>query len=238
MLILTTKVYDVEAALEPFAGRARSLSVLLMQNGIGTAKIARSVLGPTVPVYSTAMMIGMVRVAPNAAEISAYAGPIHCGPMLGDDIGPLTKFLDVAQQGFVPMTYDPAIRETISFKLLFNSCMNPTGALTGQTYGELLESPGSRALIVGLADETLAAFARAFEYRPAQSGQHYVDEILSAIVSKGGGKHRSSMLQDLQSGRKTEIAFLNGFIIGLAQDHGLSAVRHDVVRQLITARET
>lgn len=197
-----------------------------------------AVLGPTVPVYSTAMMIGMVRVAPNAAEISAYAGPIHCGPMLGDDIGPLTKLLDVAQQGFVPMTYDPAIRETISFKLHFNSCMNPTGALTGQTYGELLESPAYSALIVGLADETLAAFARAFDCRPAQSGQHYVDKILSAIVSKGGGKHRGSMLQDLQSGRKAEIAFLNGFIIGLAQDHGLSAVRHDVVRQLIVARET
>jgi hypothetical protein len=72
-----------------------------------------AVLGPTVPVYSTAMMIGMVRVAPNAAEISAYAGPIHCGPMLGDDIGPLTKLLDVAQQGFVPMTYDPANRRSV-----------------------------------------------------------------------------------------------------------------------------
>jgi 2-dehydropantoate 2-reductase len=238
MLVFTTKAYDVEAALRPFAGQITKSSVLLMQNGIGSAEIARKTLGPDVPIFSTSIMIGMVRHAPNKAEVSGYAGPIRCGTLHGDDIGPLEDLLNVAQQGFVPMVYDPAIRETMSSKLLLNSCLNPTGALTGQTYGELLENPVSRQLIVDLADETLAVFARAFDYRPAQSGQHYVDETLGPMVRKAGGKHQSSMLQDLRAGRKTEIEFLNGAIINMAKDYGVMTPRHDVVRQLIKARES
>ena len=237
MLVLTTKAQDVEAALAPFAGAVSCPPVLLLQNGMGSAEIARRVLGPGVPVYSTAMMIGMVRGAPGEVEVTAQASPINCGSLLGDDIAPLDRMLGVAAEGFVPMTYDPDIRETIAFKLLFNCCMNPTGALTGQTYGELLENPDSRALIVGLADEALAAFAAAWDYRPAASGQDYVDGTLDPLIFPRGVKHRSSMLQDLQAGRTTEVDFLTGAIIRLAAEQGLPAPRHDSILSLIRACE-
>ena len=115
--------------------------------------------------------------------------------------------------------------------------MNPTGAMTGQTYGELLTDPNSRAMIVGLADEALAALAAAFDYRPASSGQEYVDDILTPLVIPRGQGHRSSMLQDLQAGRKTEIDFLNGAIIDLSEKSGLKAIRNEMLTQLIKARE-
>jgi 2-dehydropantoate 2-reductase len=145
--------------------------------------------------------------------------------------------LQVARQGFVPMTLDDTIRDTISFKLLFNSCMNPTGAITRQSYGELLENAESRELIIGLADETLAAFARAYDYRPAENGKHYVDDVLSPIIFPRAQGHHSSMLQDLQAGRRTEIDFLNGAIARLARRAGLAAVRHESIIQLIKACE-
>lgn len=237
MLVLTTKAYDVEGALKPFAGQANRPAILLLQNGMGSAEISRDVMGPEVPIYSSAMMIGMVRRSPGTVEVTAQSSPILCGALLGDDEEPLKRLLGVAEQGFVPMTLDPAIRETIAFKLLFNSCMNPTGAVTGQTYGELLENPDSREFIVGLADETLAAYATAYDYRPANDGRHYVDENLSKIVFPRSQGHRSSMLQDLQAGRRTEIDFLNGAIIRLAESVGLPAVRHASIRQMIKACE-
>lgn len=237
MLVLTTKAYDVATALEPFASAPSCPPVLLLQNGMGSAEIARKILGEKVSTFSSAMMIGMERTSPNSVHVAAQASPIQCGPLLGDDPAPLQRLIDCAEQGFVPMTVDPNIRETIAFKLLFNCCMNPTGAMTGQTYGELLADPNSRALIVDLADEALAAFAAAFDYHPATSGQHYVDDILTPIVVPRGEGHRSSMLQDLQSGRKTEIDFLNGAIIDLSEQNGLDAVRHKMLTQLIKASE-
>lgn len=237
MLVLTTKAYDVEKALRPFAEKQRCPPILLLQNGMGSAEVARAVVGPDVPLYSSAMMIGMVRQSPTSVKVTAQSSPILCGSLLGDTEDPLEDMLRVADQGFVPMAHDPSIRETIAFKLLFNSCMNPTGALTGQTYGELLENPASRELIVGLAEETLAAYAKAFDYRPADSGRHYVDDILSKIIFPRAQGHRSSMLQDLNAGRKTEIDFLNGAIIRLAEEAGLPSARHESIRQLIKACE-
>lgn len=237
MLVLTTKAYDVAGSLKAFANRPSCPPILLLQNGMGSAEIARDVLGPNVPVFSTAMMIGMVRRKPTEVGVTAQSSPILCGPLLGDDPAPLKRMLEVAERGFVPMVQDKAIRDTIAFKLLFNSCMNPTGAITQQNYGELLENPHSRALIAGLADETLATFASAYDYRPAENGTHYVNEVLSPIIFPRSQGHRSSMLQDLQSGRRTEIDFLNGAIVRLSEREGLSAVRHESIIQLVKACE-
>lgn len=237
LLVMTTKAYDLKKALSPFAKESRCPAILLLQNGMGAAEIAREVVGPDVAVYSSAMMIGMVRQSPTCVDVTAQSSPILCGSLLGDSEEQLKEVLRVAEPGFVPMAYDPSIRETIAFKLLFNSCMNPTGALTGLTYGELLKNPGSKELIVGLAEETLAACSKAYDYRPADSGQHYVDEVLSKIIFPRGQGHRSSMLQDLQAGRKTEVDFLNGAIIRLADDEGLPSVRHKCISQLIKACE-
>jgi 2-dehydropantoate 2-reductase len=237
MLVLTTKAYDVATCLAPFANQPTCPPVLLLQNGMGSAEIAREVLGPDVPVFSTAMMIGMVRRSPTEVDVTAQSSPILCGPLLGDDPAPLQGMLDVSERGFVPMAQDASIRETIAFKLLFNSFMNPTGAITAQSYGALLENPHSRALIAGLADETLAAFARAYDYRPAENGAHYVDAVLRPIVFPRAQGHHSSMLQDVQSGRKTEIDFLNGAIVRLSEQHGLKAVRHEFLIHILKARK-
>lgn len=238
MLVLTTKAYDVASALKPFAGQQSCPAVLLLQNGLGSEEIARDVLGPDIPVYSSAMMIGMVRRNPTQVEVTAQSSPILCGPLLADDTAPLESLMSLAENGFVPMKRDDSIRDTIAFKLLFNSCMNPTGALTKQSYGELLENTNSRDFIIGLADETLAAFASAYNYRPAENGRHYVDEVLSPIIFPRGQGHHSSMFQDLQAGRRTEIDFLNGAIVKLSARQGLSAIRHESIIQLIKACET
>jgi 2-dehydropantoate 2-reductase len=237
MMVVTTKAYDVTAALEPFSDRGLCPPLLLLQNGIGAAEIAKATVGPDIPVFSTAMMIGMARESPGQVAVTAYSSPIFAGSLLGDDLDPLIRLLDIAEHGFVPMAFDEKIRETISSKVLFNSCMNPTCATTGLTLGELLENDDSRELIIGLADEALAAFARAYDYSPAWSGRDYVDNILNAIIFPGSQGHKTSMFQDIRAARKTEIDFLNGAIIRLARDNGLSAPRHEAILHLVKACE-
>jgi ketopantoate reductase len=75
MLIVTTKAYDVAEALRPFAGHADQPALLMLQNGLGSAEIARDVMGPDAPVCSTAMMIGMVRNAPKDLAVTAQSSP-------------------------------------------------------------------------------------------------------------------------------------------------------------------
>ncbi|MBY0330250.1 MAG: hypothetical protein K2X49_06230 [Acetobacteraceae bacterium] len=169
-------------------------------------------------------------------ESKAAASPINTGPLLGDAVAPLEAFVAAAQAGFLPIRVDPAMRDTILFKLLFNTCMNPTGALTGPTYGELVTHPATRGLIERLAEETLAVLAAAHDYRPAESGMAYARDRLTPIVLPRSAGHRSSMLQDIAAGRRTEIDSLNGAVARLGRNNGIATPTHDALIDLIAAR--
>ena len=237
MLVVTTKTYDLAAALQPFAEDGpRPSAVLAMQNGLGASETIRQAMGPAIPVYASAMMIGLERQGLGHVAIKAAASPILVGPLLGDDGAPLERFVAAAQPGFLPVKSDPRIRDTILFKLLFNTCMNPTGALTGLTYGELVTNPHTLGLIVRLADETLAVLAASDGYRPAASGAAYARDTLAPAVLARSSAHRSSMLQDIAAGRRTEIDSLNGAVARLGVEHAIPTPTHDALIALISAR--
>ena len=237
MLVVTTKAYDIEAALAPFAGATPApRAVLSLHNGIGASEAIRAVLGESIPVYASAMMIGLERQGLAHVVSKAAASPINTGPLLGDATLPLEAFVAAAQAGFLPIRIDPAMRDTILFKLLFNTCMNPTGGLTGLTYGELVTHPATRGLIERLADETLTVLAAEHDYRPAESGVAYARDRLTPIVLPRSAGHRSSMLQDIVAGRRTEIDSLNGAVARLGRKNGIATPTHDVLIDLIAAR--
>jgi len=49
--------------------------------------------------------------------------------------------------------------------------------------------------------------------------------------------HRSSMLQDIEKGKKTEIDYLNGFIVGRGKVNGISTPFNEVITQIIKSLE-
>jgi 2-dehydropantoate 2-reductase len=240
VLVVTTKAYDVAEALRPYAvpgAPSRPRAVLLMQNGLGSADAARVVLGPDIPIFSTAMLIGLQRHGLNHVSVNAHSGPVRTGSLLGDDAQAIAPMFDVAARGFLPVVHEPNIQHTIFAKLLFNTCMNPTGALIGRNYGELLENQHSRGLIIHLADETLRVFASGNGYRPAENGRHYVEGTLIPVVIPRAASHRSSMVQDLEAGRRTEVDYLNGAIVKMGREVGIDTPFHQSIVALIHARE-
>jgi 2-dehydropantoate 2-reductase len=238
VLVVTTKAHDLAAALGPFAAAPPGpRAVLLMQNGLGSAEVARAVLGPEVPVFSAAMYVGMQRQGLASVAVNAASSAVMVGSLLGDAPDAIAPVFEAATRGFLPVVHAPDIRDVVLTKLLFNSCMNPTGALTGRSYGELLENAHSRALITRLAQETLETYAAAFGFRPAPDGPRYVAETLHPVVFPRSAPHRSSMVQDIEAGRRTETDVLNGAILRLGAAHGVPTPSHATIVDLVRARE-
>jgi len=237
VLVVTTKAFDIATALQPFAGTPGPRSVLLMQNGLGSAEIARDVLGDSTPIISSAMLIGMQRGGVGRVSVNAHSSSVWVGSLLGDELAAVQSMLEVGKRGFLPMVHDPEIQKTIYSKVLFNTCMNPTGALIGRNYGELLENEYSRALITNLADETLRVYAASADLHLAENGRHYVDDILSPIIFPRSAPHRSSMVQDIENGRLTEIDFLNGAIVKMGREVGIETPCHQSIVLMIHASE-
>jgi hypothetical protein len=60
-----------------------------------------------------------------------------------------------------------------------------------------------------------------WSYKTFDSGLHYVESSLIPIVVPKARAHRSSMLQDIEAGRKPEIDYLNGAVLKMGRSCGI-----------------
>ena len=142
------------------------------------------------------------------------------------------------QAGFLPIVYEDAIETAILNKFLFNTCLNALGALTKMRYGELVCNAHTRQLIASLADETIRVVQAERQLLLAQNGTDYFENALLPLVMPRGASHRSSMLQDVEAGRRTEIDYLNGAVVRMGAAHGIATPFNEVIAGLVRARET
>jgi len=134
-------------------------------------------------------------------------------------------------------------------KLVANAMQNGLSACTGLPGGEMLQNEpirrfatrlGSEAIRVGQAhgyqlEEVLhippETIARAGE--GDEAAMRAVDEQRFKDAKNTAAGQRPSMGQDMQKGRRTEIEFLNGFIVREGEKVGVSAKANAVLTELV-----
>ena len=104
---------------------------------------------------------------------------------------------------------DPKLRDQIWLKLVGNVAFNPVTALTGATLGELGTLPEMRGLLLAIFAECAAVAGRLGISFPVS-----LDRRLEAGLAVGD--HKTSMLQDLEAGRRLELGCMTGAIVELA----------------------
>jgi 2-dehydropantoate 2-reductase len=117
------------------------------------------------------------------------------------------------------------LRHEIWLKVAGNATLNPVSALTGATLAEIVNSPVSRDLIRILMEE-VASVARALDVELPLSIEKRM--VGAAAV----GEHKTSMLQDLESGKSLEIDALLGAVIELADGAAVSVPSLNAVYRL------
>jgi 2-dehydropantoate 2-reductase len=116
-------------------------------------------------------------------------------------------------------------------KLVGNAAVNPVSALVGITNGELLEHLASR--IVDRAAKEAARVASA-------EGVPIGDDEAIALwrsLAQLTASNRSSMLQDVRSGRPTEIDWINGEIVRRGRRLGVATPVNEALLQLVEVAE-
>jgi 2-dehydropantoate 2-reductase len=117
------------------------------------------------------------------------------------------------------------LRQEIWLKLIGNATLNPVSALTRATLSELLSDEGGRDLIRRLMLE-VEAVGRAYNLHPDIG----VDRRLEGAARVG--KHRTSMLQDVEAGRPLEVEALVGSVIEMGRRGDVPTPALEVVYQL------
>jgi 2-dehydropantoate 2-reductase len=134
-------------------------------------------------------------------------------------------------------------------KLVTNAMANGLSACTGLISRDILTNDSLRHFTARLGGEAIRigqalgyqleevhhidpeTIARAGEGDP--DARRVYDEHRLAEAAKGGGAHRPSMGQDMVKGRRTEIEFLNGFIVERGQEVGIEAPANAALTDIV-----
>ncbi len=109
---------------------------------------------------------------------------------------------------------DARLRDQIWLKLVGNAAFNPITALTRSTLGQLGVLPEMRDLLLAIFAECAAVAARLQITFPVS-----LDRRLEAGLAVGD--HKTSMLQDLEAGKRLELDCMTGAIVELADHFGV-----------------
>jgi len=135
----------------------------------------------------------------------------------------------------IPAKLTGALTAELWAKVLYNAALNPLGALLGVPYGDLPVDRDTRMIMDAVIEEAFAvARAEGVELAwPDASG--YRDVFYGRLVPSTAA-HRSSMLQDIEHGRPTEIDAINGQVAARGAAHGVPTPVNATLARLIRAR--
>ena len=117
-------------------------------------------------------------------------------------------------------------------KTLVNAAVNPVTAMLMAPNGAILKDPRALAISEKLFEEGMAV---ARHWNILSEGEMSYDDVEKVI--RATAENRSSMLQDLENGKRTEIDAINGAICNMSPDPKMVKVNARMV-ELVKALET
>jgi 2-dehydropantoate 2-reductase len=114
--------------------------------------------------------------------------------------------------------------------VLVNAAMNATTAVFRLTNGELVAHPAGAPLADGIARE-VARVASASGVPIAEADGVAAWREIAATL----GANRSSMLQDVEAGRRTEVEAINGAVARTGERVGVDAPLNSAFTVLVSA---
>jgi 2-dehydropantoate 2-reductase len=220
-VLLTVKTFDLARAVASVGRVVRpGTPLLLPQNGLGVEETARRVLGTEGWVEPEAALVRAVNSVPatwvGPGEVRAAGeGDLVLPPARGLASEAIGRFEQLFRgSGIRTRTVEEFPRE-VWRKAVVNAAVNPVTALHRVANGRLADAPYREEAERLLLEAVRAARAAGVAITDTEA-RGDLDRVVRASA-----ENRSSMLQDLEHGRPTEIDAISGEILRVGQAHQL-----------------
>lgn len=226
LLVISTKAYDTPDAIAACRDWASDDSlVLTLQNGLGNLEALREWKGDRALGGTTTL--GAMITSPGVVRISGLGKTVIGSDTDASAARSVARAFSVSG---IPVTTEDDVFGAIWSKAVVSACINPTTAVLRVPNGELLHS----RVIVRLLDAVCSECVMV-------AGSCGVDLRTRALqsrvraVARETAKNMSSMLQDVQHGRRTEIAQINGAFCRLGESHGVRAPLNRALTSMVVS---
>jgi 2-dehydropantoate 2-reductase len=221
-IFVTVKTFDLAAAGTMLGQQvAPPVPVLALQNGLEievTLVSALRAAGWTQPEHWVVRGVNSVpsmRIGPGELRHAGKGEILLPNPSRGGAAIHSSLFQKVLEEAGIPVRLVESIDREEWRKALLNAAINPVTAVHRVPNGELLKEPESSEARGLLREAQRAAHLAGFDFTDAEADEDLL-RVLHATAT-----NRSSMVQDLELGRPTEIDAISGAILRTAEAHGV-----------------
>ena len=226
LIVLGVKAHDLDEVLNQIEPVLTEKTVILtLQNGIDTedrllARLQRDcVVGGVAYIYSKIAEPGIIE--------HYKKGAVAIGELMGNESERLLAIRDLFTAAGIPCHLSKDIRRTKWEKMCWNCVFNPITVLIDDHVAKALDHPEMMGVIRQIVGEVAAVSAAMKVPLPLDMPERVVkatQEIRDI---------HTSMYDDWKAGRRTEIDYLNGFIVRKGRDLGIPTPVNEALTAMI-----
>jgi 2-dehydropantoate 2-reductase len=233
LILVALKHHHLAGAVGDIAALAgKHTAILSVMNGLESEEAIGAACGMDKLVYAIA--VGIDAVHENGRFTFANPGKIIFGALKNDGSGPcLNRIQEALNRAGIANDVPTDIMRAMWWKFMINVGINQASAVLRAPYGLFQASPDARALMRSLMEEVVALAEKA----GIDLAGKEIDEwgrIMMALSPTG----KTSMLQDVEAGRKTEVEIFAGTVVALGNTHGVPTPVNATVQRIIKVMES
>ena len=229
LIIIATKFDGLEEALNNIENFVYDDTVILaLLNGVTSEKIIAERYGRDKVLYS--YFIGHSAIRSGRNIIHDDVNTIVYGSENSDDYENVQRVKEYFERAGIDYKIPEDIMHSMWLKFMLNVSANQTTAILGFTFGQMLANKKCMEFAVNVMRE-VQAVAKAEGVRNSELLVDETIEKLHTMIPEG----KTSMLQDVEAGRKTEVNMFAGTVIAYGLKHNIPTPYNRALKELIDA---
>jgi 2-dehydropantoate 2-reductase len=190
-------------------------TIISVMNGLDSEEYLGSVYGMDKVLYAIALGIDAVREGNSVTYTNP--GKIFFGQADNSHLSEqVLRVQEALQKARIAHDIPPDMIRMLWWKFMINVGVNQASAVTRAPYGVFESSPDAQALMDELMREVIV-LAKHAGVNLKEQDLHDWYAVLKTLSPKG----KTSMLQDIEAGRKTEVEIFAGKVVDLGKSYGI-----------------
>ncbi|MHA1398103.1 MAG: ketopantoate reductase family protein [Candidatus Heimdallarchaeaceae archaeon] len=236
LVFLVTKLMDIDDAINRTLKKLdKDYTIVMMTNGMIEEEVENIISGENL--VGCVVSFGATRKG-LAESVKTSSGEMFLGRIQGEK-KPIDEMLVKLLSNTVLTKYTNHIYNEKYSKLLINVAINSLGVISGMTLGKMLERKLTRiAFLTVISEGIKVAKAKGITLQKLNnlnlnfleikreelikfSFKHFIKQTLIKIIGKKYKNLKSSSLQSFERDGRTEVDYLNGYIMKEGEKYGI-----------------
>ena len=232
LIIVSVKNYQLQSAIEDMKNLVGENTIILtLLNGISAREVLKEEFKDNHVLYGLAIKIDAVKVGnkitQNSKAIIQFGDKYN--KTMSEEVLAVKNLLNDAKIN--NQVFEDMIK-TVWTKWMLNIGLNQVSAISGATYGVIKNTPELLTLVNKAMTEVMEV-SKAYNINLGDENWASVQDVIDSLDGDG----KTSLLQDVENKRKTEVEYFSGTLIKIAKEHNVEVPVNEVLYNFIKAKE-